>query len=89
LRVPQRPNGAGLPHEFPHWRERFPPTEWGKSLLLVALDWFASQGAKEVRVVTQGKNIAAQRLYQRCGFVIRDLQLWYHKWYSTPVIPNA
>jgi hypothetical protein len=31
--------------------------------------------------VTQGKNIAAQRLYQKNGFLIRDLQLWYHKWY--------
>jgi len=61
----------------------------GKSLVLTALQWFASHGGKEVTVVTQGKNIAAQRLYQRCGFVIRDLQLWYHKWYSPPVIQNA
>jgi hypothetical protein len=33
--------------------------------------------------VTQGRNLAAQRLYQRTGFLIRDLQLWYHKWYLT------
>jgi hypothetical protein len=32
-------------------------------------------------VVTQGNNLAAQRLYQTCGFLSRDLQLWYHKWY--------
>ena len=37
--------------------------------------------AREVTVVTQGKNRAAQRLYQQCGFMSRDLQLWYHKWY--------
>jgi hypothetical protein len=40
-------------------------------------------GAQDVAVVTQGRNGAAQRLYQRCGFVTHALDLWYHKWYST------
>jgi dTDP-4-amino-4,6-dideoxy-D-galactose acyltransferase len=55
----------------------------GKSLVLAAMDWYQTQGAREVMVVTQGKNRAAQRLYQKCGFLSRDLQLWYHKWYPT------
>ena len=54
----------------------------GKNLVLAALDWFRTQAAREVTVVTQGNNQTAQRLYQRCGFLSRDLQLWYHKWYS-------
>lgn len=53
----------------------------GKSLLGAAIDWFGTTGAQEVTVVTQGNNRAAQRLYQRCGFLSRDLQLWFHKWY--------
>jgi dTDP-4-amino-4,6-dideoxy-D-galactose acyltransferase len=53
----------------------------GRNLVLAALDWFGSQGARAVTVVTQGNNPAAQRLYQQCGFLSRDLQLWYHKWY--------
>jgi dTDP-4-amino-4,6-dideoxy-D-galactose acyltransferase len=53
----------------------------GKSLVLAAIGWFKTQGAHEVTVVTQGNNRAAQRLYQQCGFLSRDLQLWYHKWY--------
>ncbi len=61
----------------------------GSNLVLAALDWFAGQGAQKVAVVTQGKNIAAQRLYQRCGFVTQDLQLWYHKWFPTPVASDA
>jgi dTDP-4-amino-4,6-dideoxy-D-galactose acyltransferase len=53
----------------------------GKSLVLAAIDWYRAQGAHKVTVVTQGRNRAAQRLYQQCGFLSRELQLWYHKWY--------
>jgi GNAT superfamily N-acetyltransferase len=53
----------------------------GKSLVLAALDWLSQQGLVRSTVVTQGRNIMAQRLYQRCGFVTENLQLWYHKWY--------
>lgn len=53
----------------------------GRSLVLAALEWFRTQGVGRVTVVTQGTNRAAQRLYQRCGFLSCDLQLWYHKWY--------
>jgi dTDP-4-amino-4,6-dideoxy-D-galactose acyltransferase len=53
----------------------------GKSLVLAAIDWSRAQGAQEMTVVTQGRNRGAQRLYQQCGFLSRDLQLWHHKWY--------
>jgi dTDP-4-amino-4,6-dideoxy-D-galactose acyltransferase len=56
----------------------------GKSLVLAAIDWYRAQGARVITVVTQGNNQAAQRLYQQCGFLSRDLQLWYHKWYPIP-----
>lgn len=56
----------------------------GKSLVLAAMDWFKTQGADTILVVTQGDNLAAQRLYQQCGFLIQDLQVWYHKWYPMP-----
>jgi ribosomal protein S18 acetylase RimI-like enzyme len=53
----------------------------GISLVLTACGWFAQQGIREIAVVTQGSNQPAQRLYQRCGFRLQDLKLWYHKWY--------
>jgi ribosomal protein S18 acetylase RimI-like enzyme len=53
----------------------------GKLLVNSALDWFARNGRKSVSVVTQGRNLAAQRLYGRCGFIARDLQLYYHRWF--------
>ena len=61
----------------------------GKNLVNAALEWFDRRGADKVIVATQGKNIAAQRLYQRCGFVIQDLQLWYHKWFHTPAATDG
>ncbi len=54
----------------------------GSSLVLAALDWLATQGAEQIAVVTQGRNVPAQRLYQTCGFLTGNLRLWYHKWYG-------
>lgn len=54
----------------------------GSSLVLSALDWFSAHGEDRVNVVTQGRNIAAQRLYQRCGFLTLSTRLWYHKWFA-------
>jgi dTDP-4-amino-4,6-dideoxy-D-galactose acyltransferase len=53
----------------------------GKNLVLAATGWFQEQGVHKVTVVTQGINLAAQRLYQQCGYFSQDLHLWYHKWY--------
>jgi dTDP-4-amino-4,6-dideoxy-D-galactose acyltransferase len=54
----------------------------GQSLVNGALGWFAAQGVQSVSVVTQGRNVAAQRLYQRGGFLTRSVHLWYHKWFG-------
>lgn len=54
---------------------------WGHRMVEQALHWFSQQGAERVLVTTQGRNCQAQRLYQRCGFLTRSLELWYHKWF--------
>lgn len=33
-----------------------------------------------VRVVTQGRNIAAQRLYSVCGYLPINSEYWFHRW---------
>lgn len=53
----------------------------GKYLIQEAVAWFLSNGVDTVQVVTQGRNVAAHRLYQRSGFLTQNVQLWYHKWY--------
>lgn len=54
----------------------------GRVLVDAALCWFAQHGMVQVTVVTQGRNIAAQRLYQRAGFVTQSIGLWYHRWFE-------
>ena len=55
----------------------------GRRLVAAALDWFADLGAERVSVVTQGRNVRGQRLYQRAGFVTASLELLYHRWFVT------
>ena len=52
----------------------------GKTLIYSSMDWLLAQNVEIERVATQGRNIAAQRLYQSCGFLTYSVQLWHHKW---------
>jgi dTDP-4-amino-4,6-dideoxy-D-galactose acyltransferase len=54
----------------------------GGLLIAAAFDWFAGRGAGTVSVVTQGRNVRAQRIYQRFGMLTRSLELWYHRWWE-------
>jgi ribosomal protein S18 acetylase RimI-like enzyme len=52
----------------------------GRRLIAGALAELASRGAEDVTVVTQGSNIAAQRLYAGSGFRPTSCALWLHRW---------
>lgn len=54
----------------------------GSILVQHFLSWAAREGAQRATVVTQGRNVRAQRLYQRNGFVTASSQLWYHRWFT-------
>lgn len=60
----------------------------GHCLVQRALQWFAEQEVEHVTVVTQARNIAAQRLYQRVGFATRSAGLFYHRWFDKPKLHN-
>jgi ribosomal protein S18 acetylase RimI-like enzyme len=53
----------------------------GSRLVQQSLNWFFEQNIQIVKVSTQARNITAQRLYQRTGFLTEGIALWYHKWY--------
>ena len=54
---------------------------YGSQLIQASLVWFANRGAGLVTVVTQGRNVGAQRAYQKNGFLTRSVDLWYHRWF--------
>jgi ribosomal protein S18 acetylase RimI-like enzyme len=64
---------AGVHHEY---RQK----GVGTGLLQGALDWSTKQGARKMEVVTQARNVPAQRLYQQMGFFTKSMTLYYHKW---------
>lgn len=55
---------------------------YGADLVLGAVDWCHSQGVPQIIVVTQGQNIAAQRVFQRCGFITASTEIWMHRHYD-------
>jgi dTDP-4-amino-4,6-dideoxy-D-galactose acyltransferase len=54
----------------------------GQHLVKSALYAFLERGMRVATVVTQGRNIRSQRVYQKCGFVSRSVDLWYHRWFA-------
>ncbi|MGA7729697.1 MAG: GNAT family N-acetyltransferase [Chloroflexia bacterium] len=56
----------------------------GTRLVEAATSWFATRDVRTISVVTQGRNIAAQRLYQRAGFLLSSMDIWYHLWLDEP-----
>jgi dTDP-4-amino-4,6-dideoxy-D-galactose acyltransferase len=57
----------------------------GKGLASILVQHLLAKATKDAArratVVTQGRNVRAQRLYQRNGFVTVSCQLWYHRWF--------
>lgn len=55
-------------------------TGLGGSLVRGGLAWMAARGCERVEVVSQGRNLAASRLYERQGFVTLRMEHWFHLW---------
>lgn len=68
----------GLLGLAPHARGR----GMGSFLINEAISYFRRKDVSRISVVTQGSNLGAQRLYQKCGFMTDSVQLWYHRWAS-------
>lgn len=54
----------------------------GGELTLGAVDWCHAHGVPHITVVTQGRNVPAQRVFQRCGFLTVSNEIWLHKKFS-------
>ena len=54
----------------------------GSELLKKTIAKSKELNAKKLTVVTQATNTNALRLYEKAGFRISDVKLWYHKWFE-------
>lgn len=52
----------------------------GGALVEAAIEWAATQSASRISVVTQGRNRAALRTFQRAGFLHARTDVWLHRW---------
>jgi dTDP-4-amino-4,6-dideoxy-D-galactose acyltransferase len=52
----------------------------GRALVDAAMRWFLDRRLSSVRVVTQGGNLPACKLYEACGFVVDSVENFYHFW---------
>tara|TARA_B100001142_G_scaffold328986_1_gene390666 strand:- start:2802 stop:3980 length:1179 start_codon:yes stop_codon:yes gene_type:complete len=52
----------------------------GTILIKKVIEELKRKNLTALRVVTQGRNYPAQRLYQKSGFITNQMELWYHKW---------
>lgn len=61
----------------------------GRELIEAANRYFVEHHCHRVDVTTQGQNVPAFRLYQKCGFYLHSVHLWYHKWFPEERPINA
>jgi dTDP-4-amino-4,6-dideoxy-D-galactose acyltransferase len=54
----------------------------GAGLVAAAKQWCAARDIPRLNVVTQGRNAAAIRFYERAGFAAESVGFWYHRWSS-------
>jgi dTDP-4-amino-4,6-dideoxy-D-galactose acyltransferase len=53
----------------------------GRMLLDAAMSAAVELGAKKIRVATQGTNVSALKLYEKAGFRVCDVKIWFHRWF--------
>lgn len=56
---------------------------FGRAVVNRSLAGLVSRGCHDVKVVTQGRNYPAQRLYHRAGFLVSKMQIYYHCWFDS------
>ena len=56
----------------------------GGELVAGALAWCRAHGVVRLTAATQGRNVAAVRLFERAGFRTESVGLWLHAWYERP-----
>ncbi|MEW6268675.1 MAG: GNAT family N-acetyltransferase [Thermodesulfobacteriota bacterium] len=68
--------------------ERHRQRKVGRALFAEGVLWALARGATRVQIVTQARNVPAQRLFQQLGFLTSEVRLCYHLWLTPPSPPT-
>lgn len=68
--------------------ERCRGQQFGQALVNAAQNWSRDRAFTQMQVVTQRANVAAQRLYVKCGFELEKQEACYHIWSTPRVVPS-
>ena len=60
--------------------EGFRGRKFGQQLVGDAHRWFIEQDCVTARIITQGDNLPACRLYEKCGYQVKLSEFFYHFW---------
>ena len=60
--------------------EGFRGRKFGQQLVRDAHRWFIEQDCVTARIITQGDNLPACRLYEKCGYQVKLSEFFYHFW---------
>lgn len=60
--------------------EKFRGRKFGQQLVCDGQRWFIQNGCHTAHVVTQGDNLPACRLYEKCGYQKIKIEFYYHFW---------
>ena len=60
--------------------EEFRGRKFGQQLVYDAQRWFIQNGCHTAHVVTQGDNLPACHLYEKCGYQKIKIEFYYHFW---------
>lgn len=60
---------------------RYRGNHYGEALVRASQRWFVQHEYTHGRVVTQGTNAAACRLYEKCGYAVESERFFYHFWF--------
>lgn len=60
--------------------KKFRGRKFGQQLVWDAQRWFIQHSCHTSRVVTQGDNLSACRLYEKCGYQKTKIEFYYHFW---------
>jgi len=79
-------------HAVPSLMAGFPDVYtpgFGRVYFSAMMNWFRAERISEARIKTQGRNHAAQKIYNSAGWTVGQHQDIYHVWLGEPLVKSS